>query len=439
MRALRPPPSFEDVLRAVAEQPQRVLKLSAHVSATPLNDYLHWEKLKHLAPPAGLTREDWWLAVKWARIGLRRELPFVDESGRPFWMASPDLVNRLLHDVDRRASAQALEEQEGEHGRERKRYLVSAIMDEAITSSQLEGASTTRSVAKEMLRSGRAPRDPSEHMILRNYHAMEHVRETRDQALSPERIAELHAVLAPDERVRTDADRVRVVANATADVLFVPAPAATIESSLVELCAFANRKEEDGYFLHPVLRAVILHFWLSYVHPFTDGNGRTARALFYWSMLHQGYHLAEFLALSRVLRRAPVQYARAFLHVESDDNDVTYFLVHQLRALVKALDELFDYVRRKIAETTDMRTLLRQRQHEFNHRQIALLAHALRNEDAAYTIEAHMRSHGTVYQTARQDLLDLAKRRLLTKTKVKKAFVFRPADDLGQRLERVGR
>jgi hypothetical protein len=42
-------------------------------------------------------------------------------------------------------------------------------------------------------------------------------------------------------------------------------------------------------FIHPVMRAITLHFWLAYDHPFCDGNGRTARALFYWSMLKQGY------------------------------------------------------------------------------------------------------------------------------------------------------
>ena len=58
-------------------------------------------------------------------------------------------------------------------------------------------------------------------------------------------------------------------------------------------------------FIHPVMRAITLHFWLAYDHPFCDGNGRTARALFYWSMLKQGYWLFEFISISSVINQAP--------------------------------------------------------------------------------------------------------------------------------------
>lgn len=59
-----------------------------------------------------------------------------------------------------------------------------------------------------------------------------------------------------------------------------------------------------------------MHFMLSYDHPFVDGNGRTARILFYWSMLSQDYWLAEFLPISRLLKMAPSQYARSFIYTE---------------------------------------------------------------------------------------------------------------------------
>lgn len=433
MKQLDPPPSWNDAVAALAGLPDLVRRLVEYADPAPRGEYLHWDKLRHLAPPQHLTREQWWLAVKLARMASRRQQPFRDERGRPFWSTTPELMTPLLHDIDRRATAHALEEHEGDAGNERRRYLVSAVMDEAITSSQLEGASTTRTVAKEMLRSGREPRDPSERMILGNYRAMERVRELRGERLTPEVIVEVHSILAPEHRLRTDADHVRIVERTSEEVLFAPAPAATIPASLEALCAFANGGTEKP-FLHPVLRATTLHFWLSYVHPFTDGNGRTARALFYWAMLSQGYFLAEYLVLSRVLNRAPVQYARSFLYTESDDNDLTYFHVHQLRAIRTALDELFEYVQRKVVETRAVRALLTTRQHDFNHRQIALLSHALRNPDAAYTIESHMRSHGIVYETARRDLMDLASKRLLMKAKVRKAFVYRPATALGERL-----
>ena len=65
-------------------------------------------------------------------------------------------------------------------------------------------------------------------------------------------------------------------------------------------------------FLHPVIRSILLHFWVAYDHPFVDGNGRNARALFYWSMLRHGFWLAEFFSISHEILKAPRKYYRAF-------------------------------------------------------------------------------------------------------------------------------
>ena len=87
---------------------------------------------------------------------------------------------------------------------------------------------------------------------------------------------------------------------------------------------------------HHHIRAIILHFWLAYGHPFVDGNGRTARALFYWAMLHEGYWLFEFISISNILRKAPAQYGLSFLYSETDDNDLTYFIVAQTKVIRRA-------------------------------------------------------------------------------------------------------
>jgi Fic family protein len=94
--------------------------------------------------------------------------------------------------------------------------------------------------------------------------------------------------------------------------------------------------------VHPVVRAILIHFMLGYDHPFYDGNGRTARALFYWSLARSGYWLMEYVSISRLLRQAPAQYARAYRHTETDDNDTTYFIVHQLEVIQQAIAALHE-------------------------------------------------------------------------------------------------
>jgi len=96
----------------------------------------------------------------------------------------------------------------------------------------------------------------------------------------------------------------------------------------------------------------------AYDHPFEDGNGRTARALFYWSMLRHGYRLTEFLSISSLLNRAPGRYGRAFLYTETDGLDAAYFVLNQLRIILRAIDELHAYLARKVREVRETERLL---------------------------------------------------------------------------------
>jgi len=185
--------------------------------------------------------------------------------------------------------------------------------------------------------------------------------------------------------------------------------------------------------MHPVLRAILLHFWIAYDHPFVDGNGRTARALFYWSMLRNGYWLAEYFSISHEILKAPKQYYRAFLHTETDGNDLNYFLLHQLEIIRASIESQKESIRAKQEAAEVLRRNLGNGS-DFNHRQIDLLKHALKHLFASYTVVGHQTSHGTSNQTAKNDLTDLERRGLLLRGKVGKAFVYRPVVDLAGKL-----
>lgn len=182
-----------------------------------------------------------------------------------------------------------------------------------------------------------------------------------------------------------------------------------------------------------MVRSILLHFWLAYDHPFVDGNGRTARAIFYWSMLHRGYWLAEYLSVSSILRRAPAKYARSFLYSETDDGDLSYFILYHLEVVCRAITSLHEYLARKMNEIRQVEGLIK-RSTEFNHRQLALLSHALRSPGARYTFKSHSTSHNIAYQSARTDLISLTEKDLLRQWKVGKSYYFTPVENLAVRL-----
>jgi len=410
--------------------------------------YLHWDELRHRTPPEGLSHETWWAGVRFARAGLLKPLSFQDKHKRPIQFGMPDPVLRLLHAIDQSAAGNVGMESPMVSGEDRNRYLVSSLIEEAITSSQLEGAATTSEEAKAMLRSGRQPRDNSERMILNNYSAMESIRELCKFDLTPERVFDLHRIVTegtlddPDAagRLRKPDERINVVTADQATVLHEPPGAETLPWRMELLCQFANATRDDGPFVHPVIRAILLHYMLGYDHPFVDGNGRTARALFYWSLARSGYWLMEYVSISRLLKQAPAKYARAYLYSETDDNDTTYFIVHQLGVIEQAIQALHEYMARKMAEQRGAEELLRHAprlSNRLNHRQIALLSHALRHAGHGYTVVSHKRSHRVTHQTARTDLQQLVDLNLLEKAKRGRAFVFYAPDDLRERIERV--
>ncbi len=404
------------------------------------NRYPHWDTLRHLKPPAGLTSEEWWAGIKLARAGSSRLLPLVDTKGRPFRFMLPDPALEMLHQIDQGASGEIAISELVTNSQSRKRYLVSSLIEEAITSSQLEGASTTRQVAKEMLTTGRRPRTKSEQMILNNYVAMNEVRQWVGKPITPDLVKRLQCLVTEgtlDEesaagRLQQPGEvRVDVVDSASQRVLHRPPAADQLERRLAEMCRFANDEGTEG-FLHPLVRAMVLHLWLAYDHPFVDGNGRTARALVYWSMLSHGYWLTEYLSISRILKQAPGQYAESFLYTETDECDATYFILYQLGVVRRAINELHEYLQRKMMEVREADALLKSA--DLNYRQSALLSHALRHPDQDYTFRSHMTSHSVVYESARTDLLDLAHRGYLVQLKQGQTFVFRPAPDLSDRL-----
>jgi Fic family protein len=446
MRLPKPPPSTTEILGVVARDsgPGKLARLLDLVSVAGSARYLPWDELRWRPTPDGVSHEEWWLTTKLARHGMQRELPLIGVDGKHFTYALPDEVLLGIENVDKQTSGRIGAPNPVTHDApSRARYIVNSLIEEAITSSQLEGASTTRKVAKEMLRTGRQPRTKDELMILNNFQAMQRVGELRHEKLTPALIGEFHRMVThgtlDDERMagrmQLPGEQRVIVADTVGNVLHRPPPAVQLPERIEALCAFANGDAGQAY-VPPVVRAIVMHFMLAYDHPFVDGNGRTARVLFYWSMLNQDYWLTEFLSISRLIKRAQARYARAFLNCEQDEGDLTYFLIHQLRVIQRAIEDLYEYLDRKAREMHDLQRSVANLTDRFNHRQIALIPHAINHPDAEYTVKSHAVSHNVVPQTARTDLQSLEKQGMLRRIKTGRGFAWTPdirPDELKER------
>lgn len=375
-------------------------------------DYLYWEKFKYKVKNIEIAPEILWKFIKFGRSRTIKHLVISHINGFVFKYNQTASINRQLHEFDLNMGG-ILEGSSIIPQEDKKRYLISSIMEEAIASSQLEGAVTTREEAKEMLRTNRKPKNHSEKMILNNYLTMQRILELKDEELSIDLILEIHSLISKDaldkeqyEGRFRDNNNVNVVDVITGEVFYCPPNFEDLPKLINAVCEFANTQNEKK-FIHPIIKGIILHFLIGYIHPFFDGNGRTARAIFYWFLISKGYWLIEYLSISRIILRSRAQYAKSYLYTENDENDLTYFIDYNLRSMEQALNSLRVYISKKIREKSQIFEVIKNE--NINERQIEVLRDILNNAERIFTVNDIQKMFGVAYQTARTDLLNLEK------------------------------
>jgi Fic family protein len=228
--------------------------------------------------------------------------------------------------------------------------------------------------------------------------------------LNIDTLFELHATLTRDTiddadvgRLRRDTDNIEVSDPVAGITYHIPPAAKFLKEELTRFVKYANDNLQKHVFVHPVIKAIILHFWVGYLHPFTDGNGRLARAVFYWYLLKKKYWAFAYLPLSKVIKNSPVQYGRAYVYSEQDDCDLTYFIDYNIRKISQAQREFGAYVSKKQGENSRMAELA-QSEFNLNDRQIQLLRYLHKNPEATTTIKTHSHVYEISRPTATKDL-----------------------------------
>lgn len=380
------------------------------------NDYYYWDKWKYIAQDWKYDSKKLWFAVKITRVAHNELRPFKDKN-LVFEIRVPSIVQKYLHEFDLNLVG-SLQSENIIPIEDRDRYLISSLMEEAIASSQLEGAATTRKVAKEMLENNRKPQSHSEQMIMNNFLGMKWVVEHQNETLTVPKIKELHRLLTANTLSHeTDAgtfrkdNEVKVIDTQTGKVLHSPPSYDQLDKLMEQFCAFANDKDKTSFFIHPIYKAIVLHFLIGYVHPFVDGNGRTARTIFYWYLLKKGYWMIEYLSVSRILLDSKAQYAKVYLHTEFDKNDLTYFALYNLKCIHRSLEDLKKYIQRKTSEKQKIIAVLRYT--DFNDRQIAIIQDILEDNTTLFNVQQVQTRFNISNQTSRNDLNILVEKGIL--------------------------
>lgn len=371
------------------------------------NEYQYWDKVKYISSSDNIDSQTLWHSTKIQRRLNYKQLKFGKYT---FNYYITDKMQELLHEFDLNFGL-SLQAKNIIPEKDKQYYLLSSIMEEAIASSQMEGASTTRKVAKEMLRKQDKPKNKGQKMIANNYATITFLLDHKKDELSIEKLLEIHKLISSgtidnekEEGKIRDNDNIFLVNEKESEIAYTPPSHTELNLLLDDLIKFFNKEDEEN-FIHPIVKGIIIHFMLSYIHPFSDGNGRTARSLFYLYLMKRGYFLTEYISISRIIYKSKARYEEAFLYTEHDENDLSYFLHYNLIVMKKAYEELKSYLQRKINERNN--TIIYNTIPEINERQATILKIYTDSHNTILTIKELENRFGVSNQTARIDITSL--------------------------------
>jgi Fic family protein len=384
---------------------------------TEFPEYLHWKdiKYKNWIPESFKNHKEYfWGIIKFFRQD-GKATPIRDEAGNIFTWNKLNHYEKLLHEITLDMSSYLLNFSNVSDA-DRKKYQLNGITEEAIASSQLEGAHTTRKIAKQMIKEKKDPKTFGEKMIFNNFVTMKTIQEKyKDEKLSLDMLFDMHKMLTKDViekeseqgNFRANEDKIVIQKGDDQSIVSYVAPSIEfVKKEIKNLIAFANDELEEKDFIHPVIKAIMLHFWIGLLHPFVDGNGRLARGLFYWYLLRKGYWAFALLPISLVIKKSPSQYADAYILSEQDDNDLTYFIDYNLRKINQSIENFRKYFAQKSKENNKKEAILYNYKN-LNMRQIEALKSLFENPDKPLNLTTHKNIFGITKMTAIKDLKGL--------------------------------
>jgi len=400
---------------------------AVHAVSEPV--YYYWDRIQYSSDiPPELSPTEFWFYVRYVRKLSSDKTTIKAETGEYYSWLRLSSTEELLHKLDMQLGTNELPllSKATFDAEQKKKFLTKSIMEEAIASSQLEGAATTTSMAKKLLSEKRTPKDRSERMIVNNYKTMQALnQEYKDKKLSEEVLFELHRLITKDTldkdkqgRYRKDVDEI-TVNDQMQYIYYTPPKEAFVRQEIKRLIKFANN-EDGGRFMHPIIKAIFLHFWIGILHPVCDGNGRLARTIFYWYLLKEGYWAMQYLPISLVIKEAPIQYGMAFVYSEQDKLDLTYFFNFHMRKLIQASKNFKAYLERKVEENKNIQNLFNS-SYILNPRQIQALHYLMAQGEGSYVNPSSYEVLcGISRTTAISDLKSLEKMKLVESKKTGK-------------------
>ncbi len=354
-----------------------------------------------------------WVKVEQLRKKKAENLQLISKDDKPLWFVMDSIIIKLISEIEnQRGFLDSLKLP--------KNYLHNfhkkALNQEAYYSSHIEGAVTSLEEALLNLKSSKSNYvDESMQMIYNNKVALEFILKKNSKPFSHEIIYKLHELLVynthKEKPITVGAYRQGMVyvVDGLGRVVY---EAPTQEKVMPMMNFFIKWLNEESE-LHPLIKAAMVHLYFVHIHPFDDGNGRSARALSNLFLEKANYKFINFLAPSDYFDHYRSEYYKSIQDSRVHDYDTTYFIIYYLKALANQLIQ----VKKEIAKEQKIKTikdLIKSSVYvQLNKRQIKTLAILLKTEEPI-TTRKYCKINKCSDETARKDFGQLVQLKILT-------------------------
>lgn len=379
--------------------------------------YVPLEDIKYRLESLGHKQSDWEELKK--KIQSYRKLNsvplFIKSIEKKFWYFPSDCIQQKINKIEHLGNK--IFERIESQSNLKNEFLGNAAVEEAITSAIYEGANSTRAKAKELIASGRTPSSKDEWMLVNNYQAMKWIKNNSAHDVTKDLILSTHSIVTRNTLERDDINFQGKFRN---DTVYVGNHQGIIHTQIEPALDEAiNLAIKNKRYLHGLIKGILLHYFIGYIHPFFDGNGRTARTLFYFKCIKNDLKFVELLSISAHLKRGKAnQYERSFDLVKDNELDITYFIDYCLDSLIEAIkkvDEKVNYL---------MNVSVLATHYDLNSNQILLLQRLALNKFLGITAQEHATSISRTREIARRELKDLYDKKFLREEKRSNQLIY---------------
>jgi Fic family protein len=363
--------------------------------------------------------ETWTKIVQLRKIGA---VPlFLNSTQIKFWYFPSDSITKKITEIEKLGNKLYDKITSGDKGLQ-KEFIFNAAVEEAVTSAIYEGANTTRAEAKQLIESERTPLTKDDWMLINNYEALHWIKKNSNSQVTLDLILKINQIVTKNTLDEVDEkycgkfrdDKV-FVRNKLNKIVHEGIEYSKIEEALSESI---NIVTAHPRYIHPIIKGIILHYLIAYIHPFFDGNGRTARTLFYFKSIKHNLKFVELLSISAHLKNTGNQYERSFETVKSHDWDLTYFINYCLESLLAALKA----VEGKVNNLLKINWL--KSEYSFSDNQIRLLQKLYLSKYRPIDIEKYAQEIGKSREIARQELKALVEHKFMREKKEGKKYIY---------------